>query len=359
MRNDKYLLALNAHEKIGSQTLKKVLAAFPNLEEVWRGSEASLASRLDPKIVSLIIDAKKLYDPDRELEKIIKNNIGYLTLTDRSYPPLLKEIYDAPVILYIQGNAEALKVNSLSVVGSRKYTIYGKRIVRELVKSCVNGGLSIVSGLALGIDGEAHRMALENNGVTVAVLGCGLDRIYPSSHQNLAYEIIEKSGAIVSEYSPGTPALQFNFPARNRIIAGLSLGTLVIEAGEKSGTLITAECALEYNREVFAVPGNINNDSSLGTNILIQKGAKLVLSAEDIFSELPIEAKRSHIRAKEMMPETEEEKIILEILKEEKLVDAIVAESKMNIIALNGALTMMEMKGMVENVGGGRYRRIM
>jgi DNA processing protein len=359
VKDIKYLLALNAHEKIGSQTIKKILSAFSELEIIWQGSEAELSKRLEPKIVSLIIEAKKHFNPDRELEKILTHGIGYVTIFDKDYPPQLKEIYDAPALLYVKGNITALKLPSISVVGSRKYTIYGKRIAKALVKDCVNGGLSIVSGLALGIDGEAHRTALENEGITVAVLGCGLDNIYPSNHRNLAHEIIEKNGALISEYSPGTPALSYNFPARNRIIAGLSLGTLVIEAGEKSGTLITAECALEYNREVFAVPGNIDADSSKGTNLLIQKGAKLILSAEDIFSELPIEVKFSQQKAKEILPESKEEKIILEILSNgEKLVDQIIALSKLNIIVVNSVLTMMEMKGMIENIGGGRYRKI-
>lgn len=357
--DSKYLLALNAHEKIGSQTLKKIVAAFSDLEKLWHMPESKIGQRLEPKIVKLIQEARELYDPEKEVEKLHTHNIGYITLYDKEYPELLSEVYDAPMVLYIKGEIAAINSVGIAIVGSRKYTAYGKRVAAKLAKECSLAGLSIVSGLALGIDGEAHRSALDCNGITVGVLGCGLDRIYPSAHLGLAREIIQRGGAIISEYPPGTTAFKSNFPARNRIIAGLSLGTLVIEAGEGSGSLITAECALEYNREVFAVPGPIDSDYSRGTNLLIQKGAKLVMSIEDVLEELPVEQKKSQNAAKEILPESEEESLLLSLLNSgEQVVDFLIQESGMNIISVNTALTMMEMKGMIENVGGGRYKKI-
>lgn len=354
----KYLLALNAHEKIGSQTLKKALAAFDdNPEKLWKAGDNDIRKKIESKVANLIIEAKNQFDPEVEIEKLQKFNIGYMTMYDKNYPTLLKEIPDSPAILYIRGSISAFKNPSIGIVGSRKFTHYGQKVAYQLSKSCSEAGLSIVSGLALGIDGVAHKAVLDAGGITIGVLGCGLDKIYPASNLNLAREIIEKGGAIISELPPGTPPLKFNFPARNRIIAGLSLGVLVVEAAEQSGALITAYQALEYNREVFAVPGNIDSETSKGTNLLIQKGAKLVSSAEDIFSELNIKLKKSEQKSKEILPNTEEEKKILEILKSgERIIDNIMAESELNIVAVNMALTTMEMKGMVENIGGGMFK---
>jgi len=354
----RYLLALNAHEKIGSQTLKKALASFEeNPEKLWRAGDGEIRKKLDSRIAVLIIEAKSQFTPEKEIEKLQKLNIGYITMYDKEYPELLAEAPDSPAILYIRGSLPALKITSVGVVGSRKFTQYGQKIAYQLSKSCSEAGLGIVSGLALGIDTVAHKAALDAGGITVGVLGCGLDRIYPASNLALGREIVEKNGAVVSEFPPGTPPLKYNFPARNRIIAGLTLGTLVVEAAEHSGALITAYQALEYNREVFAVPGNIDCETSKGTNLLIQKGAKLVAKPEDILDEFNIEARSIEQKNREILPENENEKIIFEVLLEgDKPVDAIVSESKLNIITVNTCLTMMEMKGIVENIGGGRYK---
>jgi len=356
--NTSYLLVLNAHEKIGSQTIKKVLAPFDdNLEKMWKAKDSELNEKLGAKIANLVVEAKSQFNVEDEIEKLRKLNIGYITMYDKSYPQLLKETTDFPALLYIRGNIEALKLPSIAVVGSRKYTSYGRKIAYNLSKSCAEAGLSIVSGLALGIDAMAHRAALDADGTTVGVLGCGLDNIYPTANFALGREIIEKGGAVISEFPPGTPPLVHHFPQRNRIIAGLSMGTLIVEAAEKSGALITAYCALDYNREVFAVPGNIDSEMSKGTNILIQKGAKMVTQADDIFEELDIKIKRAEQKSKEIFPESEEEKIVVKCLSfGDKSIDEIIAESKINIIALSSALSMMEMKGIVENLGGGRFK---
>ncbi len=353
----KYLLALNAHPKIGSQTIKKVLASFEDPEKLWKISHQEMTNKLGNKIADLIIEARKKYSPDEEIKKMQRMNIGYITMYDKKYPRLLMETSDFPAILYIKGNIDALNSPGVGVVGSRKYSAYGKKICYSLTKSLSEAGLNIISGLALGIDAIAHRAALDINGITVAVLGCGLDRIYPTANFTLGKEIIEKGGAIISEFPLGTPPLIHHFPQRNRIIAGLSLGTLVIEAAEESGALITAYCALDYNREVFAVPGNIDSENSKGTNLLIQKGAKLVISPEDVFEEININLKKAEHKAKEILPESEDEKSIINCLKTgEKVIDEIVKETGLNIIAVNSSLSIMEMKGILDNLGGGRFK---
>jgi len=357
---NKYLLALNCHPKIGGQTLKKILAAFDDdAEKVWRANQAELKRKLEQKIVDLILESQKSYDPQREVEKVVKLNIGYITIRDKEYPALLKELPDAPALLFIKGDIAALKIPSLAIVGSRRYSAYGKMAAWELTKDVAGAGLAVVSGLALGIDTVAHRAALEVGGITIGVLGCGLDRVYPACNVLLMKQIIDCGGAVISELPLGTPPLKHNFPARNRIIAGLALGTLVVEAAESSGSLITALAALEYNREVFAVPGNISSETSVGANKLIQKGAKLVTGANDIFEELRLELKLNQQKAKELVPENPEEEIVIKIIGSDGAnVDKIIQESEMNIIAINTTLTLMEMKGMVENVGGVYYKRI-
>jgi len=349
-----YLLALNAHPRIGSQTLKKMLAVFVTGENIWKANEKELRERLGDKIAKLAIEARKLTTPEKELEKLAKSDIGYITIYDKNYPQMLKEIHDAPVILYVKGQIDALNSVSIAIVGSRKYSEYGKRVCAELSSDCVKGGLTIISGLALGIDAFAHQTAVDQKGCTVGVLGCGLNQIYPVSNHNLGIKMLESGGAIISEFPPETPPLKQNFPARNRIIAGLSLGVLVIEAAEKSGALITAYQALEYNREVMAVPGNIDVESSIGTNKLIKEGASLVSGAKDIFEVLRLENKNLEKLIIEA-PENCEEETIIELLKSgDKTVNEIVKETGINVVALSAALTTLEMKKLILNTAG-RY----
>lgn len=351
------MLTLAANPKIGSQTLKKILAVFADPEEIWSASTSEIRQKLGDKITESVIEARQKYSPDAELEKLVKLDIGYMTIYDKEFPPLLREIPDCPAILFIRGNPEALKFPSIAIVGSRKYSNYGAKIATKLVADCVSNGLAIISGLALGIDAIAHQSALDHQGLTIGVLGCGLDRIYPVSNYHLGEEIISSGGVIVSEFPLGMPPMKQNFPMRNRIIAGLSLGTLVIEAAESSGSLITAGLALEYNREVFAVPGNVDSQTSVGTNKLIKDGAIPTTEVGDILKVLNIEEKSSASRVKEILPETAEEKIIAGILQAgEKSGNELVKLAKLNVITLNSTLTLMEMKGMVENIGGGRYK---
>jgi len=348
-----YILSLNAHPKIGSQTIAKICHAFNNdLKKAWSASESVIHKKLDDKISGLFLEAREKYSPEDELNKMRDCGAGYITFWDKQYPKLLKEIPNAPAILYVRGDVEVLSQSSLAIVGSRKYTSYGIRSAQKLSHEISEAGLVVVSGLALGIDSVVHRANVDVHGKTIGVLACGVDTVYPSSNRQLAEQILEMGGAIISEYPCGYPPLKQNFPQRNRIIAGLSLGTLVVEAAEKSGALITAFLALEANREVFAVPGNIDCENSAGSNYLIQKGAKLVRNAEDVFEELNILIKLK--KSEEYQPETEDESMVIQYLSEPDglTIDELIRVSGLNIVSINMTLTILEMKGIVSNVGG-------
>jgi DNA processing protein len=327
------------------------------MEEVWRADSYQLAKAgMEESVIVEIKEVRAKINPDEELEKIQNLKINVVTILDKNYPKLLKEIYDPPALLYIKGEILPIDEFAVAIVGSRKMTDYGKRVASEIATGLAQNNITIVSGLALGIDAVAHKVALDIGGRTIGVLANGLDKIYPITHRILAEKIVSGHGAIVSEFSLGTPPLHFHFPFRNRIIAGLSLGVVVIEAAVDSGALITAKCALDQNREVFAIPGGIYSPTSVGTNELIKKGAKLVTSVDDILNELNIKKVESVQKAREIIADTKEEEILLSLLsKEPKHIDVLVQESKLDITVLNATLMMMEMKGKVKNLGGGNY----
>lgn len=352
----KYWAALATSEKIGARSFTKLYKRFGKLENVWRANAGDLmAAGLTSLQIEAILKVTKTIDPDKEMEKLNRLKLELLILTDEKYPKLLKEIHDPPGVLYMRGEILVQDEISLGVVGSRKYTSYGERAVEYLVEPLARNQITIVSGLALGIDTLAHRVALDAGGRTIGVLGCGLDQIYPSSNVRLADKIIQGHGAIISEYPPGTPAYRSNFPLRNRIIAGMSLGTLIIEGAIDSGSLITGQAAIEYNREVFSVPGSIFSEASQGTNKLIQMGAKLVTDADDIITELNLEANKEEQLVKTIIADTQNEKILLELLKNPKMVDDLIKESKLTPPLVNTTLIMLEMKGVVKNLGGTRF----
>lgn len=352
----KYWVALNSHPKIGSRTILKLFKIFKKLSLVWKVNLSKLQNLgFDAKKIIFITEVVKKIDPDKEIEKVIKNKINLLIFPDKNYPNLLKEISDPPALLYYKGTLLKEDELSIAVVGSRKYSNYGLRACQDITYKLANSGLTIVSGLALGIDGLAHCATLEAKGRTIGVLACGLDQIYPISNTRLADKILQANGAIISEFPIGEPAQKFNFPIRNRIIAGMTLGTLVIEGAISSGSLITAQAAITYDREVFAVPGEIYSETSAGPNRLIQMGAKMVTASEDILNELSIENKTNNILAQQIIPDTKEEEIILKQIIKPKSIDEIVKESKLTLPLVNSTLIMLEMKGMVTNLGATRY----
>ena len=281
---------LNMTPGVGPRAAAKLLERFGSAEAVYGATRAELEQlRMLPEAVDMIVR--------RELKSKAEAEIGYvrqlggdlLLLDDGTYPSLLREIYDPPSVIYVKGSwSECLELPCVAIVGSRKSSTYGQNAALMLARDLAQRGVAIVSGFARGIDAAAHRGALEAGGRTVAVLGTGIDRCYPRDHEKLASDILNSKGALVTQFPLGTPPVSENFPYRNRIISGLSLGTVVVEAAENSGSLITARLAIEQNREVFAVPGNITSRNSFGTNYLIKgAGAKLVQQWQDIAMELP------------------------------------------------------------------------
>lgn len=290
----KYFNAFNLIKGIGPISFKKILSRFDSLEDAWSANLNEFRQAgLNRSILEQIKYQRPKINPDWEIERLIKEGIDLITINDKAYPELLKEIYIPPSLLYIRGNLKSSDRISLGVVGTRQLSTYGHRITPLITADLARAGLTIISGLAKGIDTLAHKAALKANGRTIAVLGSGLDKknIYPQVNQHLS-EVISQEGALLSEFPIGTKPFAQNFPQRNRIVAGLSLGILIIEAPKKSGALITARNALEQNRDVFAIPGSIFSRNSLGPNNLIKLGAKLVNQASDILDELNLDSKK-------------------------------------------------------------------
>ncbi|HKG60660.1 MAG TPA: DNA-processing protein DprA [Pyrinomonadaceae bacterium] len=275
---------------IGPRAAAKLLERFGSAEAVYKATRAELEQlRLPPEAVDTIIARDLLPRAEAEITAVKQLGGDILLLDDGVYPLSLREIYDPPIVLYVKGAwSDCLDRPCIGVVGSRRCSTYGQNAANMLARDLAERGVTVVSGFARGIDAAAHRGALEANGRTVAVLGTGIDEAYPREHKKLAAEILDRGGALVSQFPLGTPPVSENFPYRNRIISGLSLGVVVVEAAENSGSLITARLAMEQNREVFAVPGNITSRNSFGTNYLIKgAGAKLVQQWQDIATELP------------------------------------------------------------------------
>jgi len=299
---------------------------------------------------------------DGDLAWLAQSGTAILLAPDADYPPLLRQSADAPAALYVQGRIDSLAARALAMVGSRSPTPAGRATAREFAAWFARAGLTVVSGLATGIDAASHEGALKGRGSTVAVFGTGLDRVYPPANRALA-ERVRAHGALVSEFPRGTPPLRENFPRRNRIIAGLALGTLVVEATRRSGSLITARCALEAGREVFAIPGSIHSPLSGGCHQLIKQGAKLVEEARDVTDELGFslpkeelrEAARPHSAARELDKEYE---MLLDALGfEPATIDSLVARTELPGEAIASMLLILELEGRVAALPGGRYGR--
>ncbi|MEK7615900.1 MAG: DNA-processing protein DprA [Patescibacteria group bacterium] len=279
--------------------------------------------------------------------------IESLTIDHENYPPLLRHIFDPPPLLYVWGNANILKTECFAVVGTRAHTEYGKRSVQDLTRALCRAGFTIVSGLALGIDSMAHTIALEEKKPTIAVFGGGLnkDRWYPPQNKKLAQRILDEGGLLISEQSQDVRAQIFTFPKRNRIISGMSKGVLVVEGDIKSGTMVTAKCALDQGRDVFSVPGSIYASKSAGTNYLIQKGAKLVAKPEDILEEYGI-----YLQTAKIQGSNANEEAILKALGDDALTpDEIIRESGLDTSVATSTLMVMEMEKKVRNLGNGKF----
>lgn len=355
----KYLNALNLINGLGPQKMKRMLDFFGSSKNIWRADFEELKkSGISEGLAENIVDKRNSIDPDLEWKKLEKENIKAITLEDENYPQLLREIPHPPYIIYMKGNFASLNDQPmLAIVGSRKFTSYGKQAAYTFAHDLARAGITIVSGMALGIDAVAHLGALEAGGKTIAVLGSSLEdiNIGPKTNFELSCRIMD-SGLLMSDYPPGVASIPTNFPARNRLMAGMALGTIVVEAAVDSGSLITANLALEFNREVFAVPGSVFSPVSLGTNNLIRSGAKIAASVKDILEELNIDRRTEIEKVKKIIPGSPAEEIILKILSHEPLhIDKIIKLSKLETSAASSTLSLMEMKGMVKNMGGQNY----
>ncbi|MHB8534361.1 MAG: DNA-processing protein DprA [Sulfuricaulis sp.] len=357
-------LTLRRAPGVGARTQRDLLQHFGSIENIFSAGRGLLEKVLAGKneAVNAILDGPDETKLGPELAWLSESRHHLLVWSDPDYPPLLREIPDPPVMLYIAGDRRLLSDPQLAIVGSRNPTPMGRENARAFARSLAGAGLAVTSGLALGIDGAAHRGALEAGGKTVAVAGTGLDRVYPARHRELAHEIVEH-GALVSEFPLGTPPLPENFPVRNRIISGLSLGTLVVEAALQSGSLITARMATDQGREVFAIPGSIHSPQARGCHALIRQGAKLVEAAQDVLEELGplasivLQTARENTAA-ESASDSPMRALLEHIGHDPVSIDALIERSGLTSDAVSSMLLQMELTGLVCSCPGGKVQRI-
>jgi DNA processing protein len=360
MTESQYLTAIYAFNYFGPQRIKLLLSYFGNAKKIWKcGSDELIKIGLAEAKVLAFQFFRKNFDIEKYFEKLEKLKIKVVTILDKNYPQNLKGLEGAPAVLYYKGSLDSLKSSSVAIVGTRKMTSYGREVTERFSSELANYGVTIISGLARGVDTAAHTACLSVGGKTVAVLGNGLDTIYPLENTGLATEIVKRGGAIISEYPLGYPALPANFAIRNRIVSGLSDAVIVIEGAEKSGTLLTAAHAAEQGKTVFAVPGQITSPLSAAPLLLLKNGAKMATETKDILDELDLQVKVDRQKLEKIAPESREEAKILEILENEALhLDELVRISGGKTPEISARLTIMEMKGLVKNLGKGMYKKL-
>jgi DNA processing protein len=351
-----YWVGFNMVKGIGSVRFKMLLDAFGNAEAAWNASpEAILEVGLSRKIVESFQRVRKGVSLELVSERLSALDAQVLTWEDEAYPRHLKEIDQPPPVIYLRGRLLPEDEWAVAIVGTRRVTAYGRQVAEDVATALARNGVTIVSGLARGVDSIAHQAALNAGGRTLAVLGSGVDLVYPPENRKLAAQIMEH-GALVSDYALGTPPDGINFPPRNRIISGLSMAVIVVEAGDTSGALITASFAAEQGRDVFAVPGNINAPQSKGTNRLIRDGAQPLLDPQDVLEALNLTMVTEHQAVRVALPTDPVESKLYKLLSHEpKHVDEIRAQANMPIETVSATLVMMELKGMVKQVGGMSY----
>jgi len=352
----KYWVGFSITPGIGRVKLAQLENYFGNLENAWKAAPTELKhAGLDSSSVHAITSWRPKISLEAEMEKLDRYGVKVVNFNNPNYPSRLKEIYDYPPLLYVRGSLLPEDDWCLAVVGTRRATVYGRQVTEEIVTDLAQSKITIASGLAKGIDSVAHNAALAAGGRSIAVFACGLDIVYPAENADLARSIIQQ-GALISEYPLGTRPRADNFPRRNRIMSGLSLGVLVTEADETSGAMITAHLALEQNREVFAIPGSVLSPASRGTNYLIQEGAKLVRDYTDILEELNLTAVAHQIEMREVMPASDTESLLLKQLSAEPIhIDEVCRNSGLPVSTVSSTLAMMELKGLVKQVGPMNY----
>jgi DNA processing protein len=355
----KYWIAFSRVPRIGRVRVAQLEAQFGSLAAAWGSSASELrAAGLDSATVGECVGARERINPDDELELLHRHGVSAITWHDAAYPRQLQEIYDRPPVLFVRGTLDPSDEWAVAVVGTRRVSVYGRQTAEDMARGLALNHVTVVSGLARGVDAVSHRAALEAGGRTIAVLACGLDMVYPPEHKRLAEQIIEQ-GALISDYAIGTQPRSEFFPRRNRILSGISLGVLIVEGDVKSGAMITARQALEQNREVFAVPGSIYSPNSRGTNKLIQAGeAKLTLDVQDVLAELNLSMAAHQIEMVELVPADETEGVLLRFLSgEPQHIDEVRRETGLPIATVTSGLAMLELKGLVRQVGRMNYVR--
>jgi len=356
MDDRRFWVGFNLVNGIGAVRVRALLDAFGDLETAWNASAFDLGrAGLSPKLVERVVRVRGDVNLEEYVEKVERSGVRILTWPDDEYPLHLIEIDQPPPVLYIRGSITIDDGWAVAIVGTRAVTPYGRQITDELATVLAQNGVSVVSGLARGVDAVAHNAAIKAGGRTLAILGSGVDKIYPPENRALAEKIIAQ-GAVISDYAPGTPPESANFPPRNRIISGLSMAIVVIEAGATSGALITAEFAAEQGRDVFAVPGSVYAPQSKGANRLLQNGAKVLLDPRDVLEALDLTRNIERREIRKVIPADAVEAALLVTLGTQPLhVDDIRNRTGLPIEKVSAALTMMELKGMVRQVGGMHY----
>jgi DNA processing protein len=351
-----FWVGLNLVKGVGAVRFQRLLDFFGDAQTAWEAPPLALKSAgLEERIVDSFLQVRASVDLHAIWKDIEAREITLLTWLDEGYPRRLKEISQPPPVLYLRGEMIPQDEWAVAIVGTRKYTSYGQLVAEEVAAFLARNGVTVVSGLARGIDSIAHQAALNAGGRSIGILGNGVDQIYPPENEGLARQMMER-GAVMSDYPLGTPPENFNFPPRNRIISGLSIATVIVEAGQKSGALITAEFAANQGREVFAVPGKINAPQSKGTNRLIQEGAHPLLNPEDLMAALDLTMVTEHQTARTVLPADATEAALFKVLGHEpKHVDEIGLEVNLPIEQVTSALVLMELKGLVRQVGGMQY----
>ncbi len=353
-----YWIAFNRVPGIGPTRLAALLELCGSIQAAWEAPLSTLRQAgLDRRSLENLLALRRQVDPQAELERVRRAGVQVLTWDDPGYPTHLRQIPHPPPVLYIQGELTPQDEMAVALVGTRRASAYGRQVAETLARELAHHGVTVVSGLALGIDTVAHQAALEAGGRTLAVLGSGVDQIYPARNRGLALRVAAQ-GALISEYPLGTRPEAANFPPRNRIISGLSLAVVVVEAGERSGARITAEFAADQGREVFAVPGSIFSPSSVGCNRLIQQGAYPLLSPEDLLEQLRVDRRAAQQQARELIPpEPDEASLLAHLDQEPRHVDDLVRAAALSPAEVNSLLTVMELKGLVRQVGPLQYVR--
>jgi DNA processing protein len=354
--NRAYWIAFNKVLGIGPARLRAILETCGSIEAAWRAPIQQLqAAKLDRRSIENLLQARRDIDPEQELDRVRKAGVQVLTWDDADYPASLRDIDASPPVLYLHGRLTSQDEWAIAIVGTRRASTYGREVAQKLATQLAQQGITVVSGLALGIDTVAHRAAIDAGGRTLAVLGSGVDQIYPPQNRAVAMAIAEQ-GAIMSDYPLGTRPEAGNFPPRNRIVSGLSRGVIIVEASERSGALITAQFAADQGRELFAVPGSILSPGSAGCNMLIQQGAIPLLSVDDVLEQLNLTHLSERIDARAAVPaDPQEQKLLTWMSTQPCHIDELVRSTALPASQVSSLLTVMELKGLVRQVAAMTY----